>query len=392
MFKHYITSQLEQRKQAGLLRQLISADSSGKQITVAGKAYLNFAGNDYLGLAAEIYAPAQAPGATASPLVTGRSSVHCQLEQALLDWLEAPNDFACLLFSSGFAANTGVLSALFNTKNADARLIQDKLNHASLMDAGKHVQAMGNCRQFRFQHNDLQSLQGLLQTKCNTDAPKLVVTEGVFSMDGDSADLNKVKALATEHRAWLMLDDAHGIGVKGDRGQGSFAEQQLGLTDSDIHIITFGKAIGSQGAAVVAQRDVIEYLANFSREYIYSTHLSPLQAQATYRNVKLAQMEHWRREKLQQNIGLFRTLIQALPYSLLDSDSAIQPIVVGDESTAMLLAQQLKQQGIWAGAMRYPTVAKGQARLRVTLSASHEEKDIIYLADVLKRLAGEHNA
>ena len=396
MFKQHITSQLEQRKQAGLLRSLISAESTGKYIVVEGKQYLNFAGNDYLGLAtnSDVQSASlhRAAGATASPLVTGRNSIHCQLEQALLDWTQAPSRFACLLYSSGFAANTGVISALFNSKNSDARLVQDKLNHASLMDVGKHVQALGHCKQIRFQHNDISSLQQVFENKCDTDAPKLVVTEGVFSMDGDTADLTKTKALANHNKAWLMLDDAHGIGVTGDKGQGSFAEQGLSLSESDIHVITFGKALGSQGAAVIADRDVIQYLANFSREYIYSTHLSPLQAEATLNNVKVLQQQTWRREKLEQNIHLFRELAKKLPFKLLQSDAAIQPVLVGNETLAMTLSEQLKLNGIWAGAMRYPTVAKGQARLRVTITANHEAKDIEYLVSVLEKLAEEHHA
>lgn len=390
MFKQYIQEQLEQRQKAGLFRQLISAESNGNKIVIAGKEYTNFAGNDYLGLASESQGSQKvSSGATASPLVTGRSNIHCQLERELLDWVEAPADFGCLLYSSGFAANTGVISALFNSKNSAARLIQDKLNHASLMDAGKQVQGLGHCRQFRFSHNDLASLQQILTSKCSSDAPNLVVSEGVFSMDGDGADISQIKQLAKEQHAWFMLDDAHGIGVKGDRGQGSFAEQKVCFDESDIYVVTFGKAIGGQGAAVIANQQTIDYLANFSREYIYSTHLSPLQAQAVLNNIHLIQQQPWRREKLNSNIALFRQLAADLPFCLLPSDSAIQPIVVGDESLAMSLAYGLKQQGLWAGAMRYPTVAKGQARLRVTLTASHEEQDIKMLIASLSKLAGE---
>lgn len=390
MFKQYITEQLEQRQQAGLLRQLICAESRGSSIEVEGKSYTNFAGNDYLGLATDSeQITTVASGATASPLVTGRNSIHCQLEQTLLDWVEAPANFGCLLFSSGFAANNGVISALFKEKNADARLIQDKLNHASLMDAGKHVQALGHCRQYRFGHNDLANLQHILANKCQASGPKLVVSEGVYSMDGDSADISEIRRLATEQQALFMLDDAHGIGITGDKGQGSFAHQGIKLTDSDIYITTFGKAIGAQGAAVIADQQVIDYLANFSREYIYSTHLSPLQAQAVLSNIKRVQEQTWRREKLNENIALFRTLAAELPFCLLPSDSAIQPVVVSDEHLAMSLAYGLKQQGFWVGAMRYPTVAKGKARLRVTLSANHGSQDIKALVDALAKLAGE---
>lgn len=390
MFKQYIKEQLEQREQAGLLRQLICAESNGSKLVVDGKAYINFAGNDYLGLANEGHGLNEVSvGATASPLVTGRNKIHCSLERELLDWVEAPSDFGCLLFSSGFAANTGVISALFNRKSADARLVQDKLNHASLMDAGKSVQAMGHCRQLRFAHNDLTSLQTILSDKCQESAAKLIVSEGVFSMDGDSADIASIKALAAKQQAWFMLDDAHGIGIKGDRGQGSFSDQGVRFSESDIYVITFGKALGAQGAAVIANQDTIDYLTNFCREYIYSTHMSPIQAQAVLNNVKTIQQQAWRREKLNNNIELFKELGADLPFALIPSDSAIQPVIVEDESLAMSLAYGLKQQGLWAGAMRYPTVAKGQARLRITITANHQPSDVKALVDALARLAGE---
>lgn len=166
----------------------------------------------------------------------------------------------------------------------------------------------------------------------------------------------------------------------------------MNVTDTDIHVITFGKAIGSQGAAVIADKEVIEYLANFSREYIYSTHLSPLQAQATLHNVTLLQSQAWRREKLAENIALFRQLAMSLPFQLLPSDSAIQPVIIGAEATTMNIANKLKCHGIWPGAMRYPTVAKGLARLRLTITAHHQAKDIEYLVSVLAKLAEEYHA
>ncbi len=393
MFEQQIAAQLANRRQAGLLRTRSQVKTLGSKVLMSDKEYTNFAGNDYLGLGSEMLELSRVySGATASPLVTGTSSLHTRLEQELLTWLEAPEDFGCLLFSSGFAANTGVISALFNNKNADARLIQDKLNHASLMDAGKHVQAMGHCRQHRFEHNNTNKLQSILRDKCDLNAAKLVVTEGVFSMDGDSPDLPVIKQLCQQNNAWLMLDDAHGVGIHGNKGQGTFAKHGMTLSSSDILVVTFGKAIGAQGAAVLASQDTIEYLTNFSREYIYSTHLSPLQAEATFLNIQKVQKQDWRRDKLQQNIGLFHHLAAELPFSLLPSDSAIQPIVVGGEELALDIAQKLKQKGIWTGAMRYPTVAKGQARLRVTLSSMHSEQEIKQLVDELMLVGAELNA
>lgn len=399
MFEQHIAEQLAQRTQAGLLRHRQVSKSKGKWLYADGNTYLNFAGNDYLGLtssesgrASEQSSTLADTGATASPIVTGYTELHRELEQTLLEWLGAPKHFSCLLFSSGFAANTGVISALYNQKNADARLLQDKLNHASLMDVGKNMQALGHCRQHRFSHNNMAQLAQLLEQKCSAHSPKLIVTEGVFSMDGDGADLATLRQLGKTHNAWLMVDDAHGIGVKGSCGQGSFAEANLNYADTDLHLVTFGKALGAQGAAVIANKDTIEYLANFSREYIYSTHLSPLQTAATLDNIHRLQQEPWRREKLQENIALFRAKIAELPYQALPSDSAIQPIIVGDENKTVMLAEALKAKGIWTGAMRYPTVAKGQARLRVTLSANHQCSDLIKLFDTLTVLAEEEDA
>lgn len=392
MFEQRIAEQLAQRTQAGLLRQRQISKSQGKWLYVNDHSYLNFAGNDYLGLASAQRSSGVESGATASPVVTGYTELHRELEQTLLAWLNAPEHFSCLLYSSGFAANTGVISALYNRKDTDAVLLQDKLNHASLMDVGKHMQALRHCRQHRFMHNNMDQLSQLLAQKCSDHSPKLIVTEGIFSMDGDGADLCTLRKLSKAHKAWLMVDDAHGIGVHGACGQGSFAEAGLNYQDTDIHVVTFGKALGTQGAAVIAAKDTIEYLVNFSREYVYSTHLSPLQAAATLGNIQRLQQQAWRREKLKENIALFRDKAAKLPYTVLPSYSAIQPIVIGDESKTREVAEALKAKGIWTGAMRYPTVAKGQARLRVTLSANHERGDIINLFDALTMLAEEGDA
>jgi len=211
-------------------------------------------------------------------------------------------------------------------------------------------------------------------------------------MDGDSPDLAKLKTICEQNQAWFMLDDAHGVGVQGEQGRGTFAAQGIELSESDILVTTFGKAVGAQGAAVLAHKDTIDYLTNFSREYIYSTHLSPLQAEAVRHNISVLRQEDWRQAKLQQNIALFRELASGLPFDLLASHSPIQPILIGEEDKAVAIAQKLKEKGIWVGAMRYPTVAKDQARLRVTITTNHDEQDIRLLVEELARLGDTLNA
>jgi len=391
MFDSIIKDKLAQRGNLGLLRCRIVADEiSAAYLTVDNKQYLNFASNDYLGIASDNTAEKLlatdkykhlSAGAMASPLVVGRHKIHQELEQLILDWVGAPQTHDCLLFGSGFSANTGVISALFNEKNKNALLLQDKLNHASLMDVGRNCQALGHCRQLRFMHNDLTSLVSIL-TKAAHDKNaseiqnKLVVTEGIFSMDGDQPDLPQLTQISKANHAWFMLDDAHGIGIHGQNGAGSLSAQKVPLTDCDILVITFGKAIGAQGAAVIASQQTIEYLTNFSREYIYSTHLSPLQSAVAIANIKTIQADDWRREKLAENIAYFKQGMSQSKFILANNNSPIQPIIIGDEIKAVQLSEQLKANGVWASAMRYPTVAKQQARLRVTISAAHSKQQL----------------
>ncbi|NVK24477.1 MAG: 8-amino-7-oxononanoate synthase [Gammaproteobacteria bacterium] len=396
MFKQHITKQLAARKEAGLLRRRLVGDTvENNLIVIDGKRYINFSSNDYLAIAQSSNGSSVAlneqnelanSGAMASPLVIGRSNIHQQLEQQLLSWVHAPSHYDCLLFSSGFAANSSVINTLFNDKNGNATLFQDRLNHASLLEGGRQSQGLGHCRQYRFKHNDVAHLSQLLNAKSKTSSPTLVATEGVFSMDGDAPDLQSISQISKKHDAWVMVDDAHGIGTLGQGGSGSLAAQNVSLADIDILVITFGKAIGSQGAAVIADSHTIDYLVNFSREYIYSTHLAPIQAQMTMQNISKIQNESWRQEKLQENISLFRQLMLGSKFELMPSHSPIQPVLIGDEVDSLRIADQLKKAGIWANAMRYPTVAKGQARLRVTLTAGHSKQQITLLAKALNEV------
>ena len=371
--------QLLQRKQQQLLRQPVLLDEyRGSVIRIDGKDYRNFSANDYLGLATEpvvLQAYAEGvlqygAGSSGSPLVTGYHYVHQQLTDSLCDWLGFEN---VLLFSSGFAANQAMLHTLCNEQDT---LLLDKLSHASLIDAAR----FGPSTFMRFAHNDLVSLSALL----GRSKDDVLVTEGVFSMVGDSPDLASMLALCQQHQALLLLDDAHGLGVLGDEGRGSLAAQQISVTDVFCTMANFGKALGVGGAFVGGSNTVIDYLTQFGRHYIYSTALSPALCAAVVKSIELCRKDSWRREKLQQNIALFRELASDLP--LLDAHSAIQAVVLGTEARVLSASLQLKQAGIWLTAIRPPTVPPGSSRLRITLSAQHSEQDIRMLVQQLRKV------
>ncbi len=361
------------RQQQGLYRQLQCHNVNSHE--------LNFASNDYLGLAQEpkiITAWQQGlakygAGSTASPLVTGFQAPHADLEQQLTEWLGYQR---ALLFNSGFSANQAVL---FTLLQAQDQLFQDKLNHASLIEAGM----LSPAKMKRFAHNDMATLQQQLsKIKVGIDTASLVVTEGVFSMDGDCAPLALLREITTQHQTWLMVDDAHGCGVLGDTGQGSC--HQAGIK-ADILIITFGKAFGIQGAAVLCSQDTAEYLVQFARHYIYSTAMPPAQAVALRYACSLIQTQSWRREKLH---ALSESLNHYLDNSLglIPTITPIKPMIIGDSCQTMAIAAQLQQRGIKVGAIRPPTVAPHSARLRITLTANHNEDDIRQLAKAINEV------
>lgn len=370
---------LAEREASQLLRRSVTIEQySGRVLRVAGNSYLNFSGNDYLGLATEpeviqAYAEGAAAfgaGSSGSPLVTGQHQVHQQLSDTLCDWLGVEQ---VLLFSSGFAANQTMLQTL--AQKGDTLLL-DKLSHASLIDGALHSDAQLK----RFAHNDLSALHASL-----IDVSKpLVVTEGVFSMDGDSPELNAMLSLCRQYQAPLLLDDAHGLGVCGPEGKGTAAAQGIFSSDLFCTMANFGKALGVGGAFVGGSKTVVDYLAQFGRHYIYSTALSPALCAAVIKSIALCRSQSWRRDKLQSNIARFRALAADLP--LLASQSAIQGLVLGDSARALNMSAQLKQAGIWLSAIRPPTVPKGSARLRITLSAQHTEQDLQLLVQQLRQL------
>lgn len=307
-------------------------------------------------------------GSGGSGHVTGYSQPHAQLEQQLADWLGYPR---ALLFISGYAANQAVLAALMG---ADDRILADKLSHASLLEAAAHSPAQLR----RFAHNQPDSLQNLLSKPCCGQT--LVVTEGVFSMDGDCAPLAALQQHTTAAGGWLMVDDAHGIGVQGEGGRGSCALQGV---KPELLVVTFGKAFGLSGAAVLCQEPVAEYLLQYARHLIYSTAMPPAQAIALQTALLRIQQADDLRQQLQQRIAQFRRGAADLPLSLGGSETAIQPLLVGDNPQTLALAEQLRAAGLWVTAIRPPTVPPGGARLRITLSAAHQPEDIDRLLEGL---------
>lgn len=353
-------------------------------IDVEGKSYLNFSSNDYLGLnnhkkinqALQQGADKFGLCSTGSSLITGYNYAHQALEATICNWLNKPK---CLLFNSGFAANSGVLHALGDKQ---CHFYLDKLSHASLIDG-----AFGsNAKVKRFLHNDLAQLTRLLNNDQqvvdeSSQLDSLIVSEGVFSMDGDQANVQQLAQLAQQYNAMLYLDDAHSIGVLGGQGQGSCAQANV-----DIVMATFGKAIATSGAFVACDNTLFDYLVNFSRHYIYSTAISPAMAWATKASIELIQQEQWRREKISELSQLFIDKLDNC-FEVLPSNSSIHAIIIGSEEKTLQASQLLKEHGIWLTAIRPPTVANNKSRLRVTICANHNSKDIMHLAKALNKVS-----
>lgn len=345
---------------------------------VAKSNTLDFAGNDYLGLAQDPrVSEAQAAGARrygagagASHLVSGHLEVHDALEEALARWTGRER---ALLFSTGYMANLGVLQALADRHTA---IFQDRLNHASLIDGA----ALSGARSRRFHHRDTSDLENLLGR--SESAHKLVVSDGVFSMDGDVADITRLVAVSQRHNAWLMIDDAHGVGVLGENGSGCVGSA-WDSTEVPILVGTLGKALGTAGAFVAGDAALIDHLVQFSRSYIYTTAQPPAIAAATLTALEIVQSEPEHRTNLNANIAYFRREALSVGLPLTTSVTPIQPLILGDETRTLHWAVQLRQRGIQVGAIRPPTVAKGEARLRVTLSARHQRGDIDRLLEAL---------
>ena len=367
------------RRQQNLYRRRLTLHSAqGPIVQLGDRQYLNFCSNDYLGLASHprVVAAFQAAaarygvGSGASHLVCGHSALHHQLEEALAEFTGRPR---ALLFSSGYLANVGILTSLLQRGD---HVLEDRLNHASLLDGGLHSGA----RFQRFAHCDVAALERKL---ARADGIRLVVTDGVFSMDGDTAPLGELAAACGRHDAWLMVDDAHGFGVLGERGAGSTEAAGLDASAVPVLMATLGKALGTAGAFVAGSELLIEALIQQARTYIYTTALPPAVAGASLESLRVVQEESWRREHLARLISRFRRGAGELGLPLLASNSAIQPLPVGDAAAALALSERLKQRGLLISAIRPPTVPAGTSRLRITLSAAHTDAQLDQLLEQL---------
>jgi 8-amino-7-oxononanoate synthase len=374
-----LSARLASRRADNLYRQRPLLQSpQGPEVVVDGTPLLAFCNNDYLGLAnhPDIIAAWQAGadkwgvGGGSSHLVIGHSSPHHQLEEALAELTGRPR---ALLFSNGYMANLGAVTALVGQGDT---VLEDRLNHASLLDAG----LLSGARFSRYLHNDAESLSSRLE-KAVGDT--LVVTDGVFSMDGDIADLPTLARTAKAKGAWLMVDDAHGFGPLGANGGGIVEHFGLGMDEVPVLIGTLGKAFGTSGAFVAGSDELIETLIQFARPYIYTTSQPPALACATLKSLELLRTEHWRREHLARLIAQFRAGAEQIGLTLMDSFTPIQPILIGDAGQAVRLSQMLREHGLLVTAIRPPTVPAGSARLRVTLSAAHSEAQVQLLLEAL---------
>jgi 8-amino-7-oxononanoate synthase len=363
----------------------------GVELRVDGKKLLSFCSNDYLGLANDARviaafrngAEQYGVGSGASHLITGHSVAHHALEEELAAFVGAER---ALLFSTGYMANLGVASALLDRHGM---VFEDKLNHASLIDAAR----LSGARVKRYAHGDVARLAALLdaaeidnKTSPPANAERLILTDGVFSMDGDIADVARLVTLARQHAAWLLVDDAHGLGVLGAHGRGTLEHFGLQPQAPLILLGTLGKAFGTFGAFIAGNEDLIEYLIQRARPYIYTTALPPALAEATRASLRIVQEEGGRRELLRARIAQFRLGAAQLGLTLLDSQIPIQALILGEAPAAVAASEALCARGILVAAIRPPTVPAGSARLRITFSAQHTAQHVERLLEALAGL------
>jgi len=368
-----ITWSLNRLKSKGLYRMLRTVESAqGYRVVIEGKELLNLCSNDYLGLAdhPKVKEAAKAAidsygfGSGASRLVSGSMKPHKYLEERLAEFKGTE---AAILFNSGYAANTGVISALAGREDI---IFSDRLNHASIVDGGR----LSMAKVKRYRHCDTTHLKMLLQG--SSSGGKLLVTDGVFSMDGDIAPLKDIAVLAKKYNSMLMVDDAHGMGVLGETGRGTAEEMGLSPDDIDINMGTLGKALGAFGAYVAGSRELIDYLVNSARPFIYSTALPPSTAAAALAALDIVTDEPERRERLKKNASFMKNGLAGLGFDTGDTKTPIIPLMAGSAERACSMMEALFEEGIFAQAIRPPTVPEGRARVRVTVTSEHDMGDL----------------
>ncbi len=374
--------ELDRRRRTSLWRsRRLLTTPQRPEVVVDGRPMLSFCSNDYLGLAAD---PRIAEafrkgierwgcGAGAAHLVTGHTGAHHELEQALADFTGRER---ALLFSSGYLANLAVISTLAGRGDT---VIEDRLNHASLIDGAR----LSGARLRRYRHNDLSQAERLLK---EARGERLLAVDGVFSMDGDQAPLLELARLCLEEGAWLVVDDAHGLGVLGRTGGGSL--QYRGLDQQQVPVImgTLGKAIGTAGAFVAGSGELIETLIQQARTYIFTTATPAALAEATLRSLEIVAQESWRRQRLQELVARFRAGAQTLDLPLAPSETPIQPLIAGSAERALAWSRHLEARDILVTPIRPPTVPEGSARLRITFTALHEDGHLEKLLQALESL------
>lgn len=376
-----LAAETRARQEAGLYRRPRAIHYRGASAELDGRRLRVFCSNDYLGLAVEprvVQAFQQAAatygvGSSGAHLITGHRAEHDALEEELAEFLGRSR---ALLFSTGYMANMGVIDALVRPGDA---VYQDWLNHASLYDGGR----LSGAQVYRFPHADVATLAAQLAQ--GDYRRRLIISDGLFSMDGDIGPLPELAALAQAQQAWLMVDDAHGIGVVGPQGRGSVAAAGLSEAEAPVLIGTLGKAFGCSGAFVAGSAELIDWCVQKARTYIYTTAPPPAVCAATRQALRLLREEEWRRERLSLLVARFRTGAEQLGLSLMPSHSPIQPILVGEADAALTLSRGLEDDGFLVTAIRPPTVPPGTARLRVTLTALHEPEDVDALLAALER-------
>ncbi|MBN1379261.1 MAG: 8-amino-7-oxononanoate synthase [Gammaproteobacteria bacterium] len=359
----------------------INDTPQGPECVIDGQSLINFCSNDYLGLANHPAVNASfrkginrwGSGSGAAHLVNGHTAAHHALEEELADFIGRER---ALLFSTGYMANLGVATALLERGDA---VFEDRLNHASLLDAG----LLSRARFQRYRHTDVGDLEEKLSSR--VEGEKLVLTDGVFSMDGDIAPLTALAETCQKQQAWLMVDDAHGLGVLAEKGRGSLAQANLTAEQVPILMATLGKAFGTFGAFVAGSEALIETLIQKARSYIYTTAIPAALAEATRTGLQVVRNEDWRRTYLFELVARFKQFAGETGLPVMPSDTPIQPIQVGSAEQALAISQALFDEGILITAIRPPTVPEGSARLRLTFSASHTEKHLQQLFTVLEK-------